>query len=320
MNITFRQLQVFVEVASRLSFAQAASALHLTPPAVTMQIKELERAVGLPLFERHGRSISLSTGGEYFLVYARRMQGLLKEAEDTMARLSGIEKGSLTIGIVGTAKYFVPRLMARFQREYPAIDLKMMVASNREQMYEFLGNREIDLAIMGRAPKELDARAEPFAANPFVFVACADHPLAGESAIPVVRLADYPFVIREPGSGTRHALESLLSQHNTKPIVAMELSSNETIKQAVMANMGLSFMSLHTITLELDSGLLKILPVEDTPLMRIWCISHIRTRTLSPAAEAFRYFVHEHGETYLSAKDQRFIGEGIRAIGDIDPP
>src|SRR5512141_373568 len=174
---TLRQLRVFQEVARNLSFARAAEALHLTPPAVTMQVKELEQEVGLPLFDRQGRRISLTTAGEYLLVYARRILATFKDADDAMARLRRVETGALSIGLVSTAKYFVPRLLARFLEEHPGIDIRLVVGANRERLVALLEANEVDLAIMGRPPRELLTRSESFAAHPLVFVCPPGHPL-----------------------------------------------------------------------------------------------------------------------------------------------
>jgi DNA-binding transcriptional LysR family regulator len=298
-NATFRQLRVFNEVARHLSFTKAAQALHLTPPAVTMQVKELEGHVGMPLFERSRRQVALTTAGEYMLVYARRMLATLKDAEDTAARLQRLEVGTLIIGMVSTAKYFLPRLLAQFRREHEGIDIRLAVG-NREQLLKMLQASEVDIAIMGRPPKELATRAEPFAAHPHVFVAPVDHPLTRIGHPSVESLRPYAFIVREEGSGTRAAMEKFLSAARLEPRLSMEMSSNETIKQAVMAGMGLSFLSLHTLGLELDNGLIAIVDVEGTPVVRAWNCVHNLSKLLSPAAEAFRYFVLEHGERYLA--------------------
>ena len=298
-NATFRQLRVFSEVARHLSFSRAAQVLHLTPPAVTMQIKELEGHVGMPLFERNGRKVALTTVGEYMLVYARKMLATLKDAEDAAARLQKLETGTLVIGMVSTAKYFLPHLLAEFRREHGNIDLRLAV-SNREQLVKMLHANEVDIAIMGRPPKELATRAEPFAAHPHVFVAPVDHPLALAAQMPAALLKEYDFIVREQGSGTRAALEKFLLSEHVELRVIMEMASNETIKQAVMAGMGLSFLSLHTVGLELNSRLLTVLDVEGAPVVRAWNVVHTLSKLLSPAAEAFRYFVLERGESYLA--------------------
>ena len=305
-NATFRQLRVFSEVAKHLSFSKAAQALHLTPPAITMQVKELEGHVGMPLFERSGRQVALTTAGEYMLVFARRMLSTLKDAEDTAARLQRLEVGTLTIGMVSTAKYFLPRLLAEFRREHSGIEVKLAVG-NREQLVRMLQANELDIAIMGRPPKELATRAEPFAAHPHVFVAPVDHPLLAQGLQTVEALRSYSFILREEGSGTRAAMEKFFATARFAPQIAMEMASNETIKQAVMAGMGLSFLSLHTLGLELDNKLIAILDVEGTPIVRAWNVVHMLSKLLSPAAEAFRYFVLERGEGYLAEHFSRHL-------------
>ena len=305
-NATFRQLRVFSEVARHLSFSKAAQALHLTPPAITMQVKELEGHVGMPLFERSGRQVALTTAGEYMLVFARRMLSTLKDAEDTAARLQRLEVGTLTIGMVSTAKYFLPRLLAEFRCEHSGIDVKLAVG-NRDQLVRMLQANELDIAIMGRPPKELATRAEPFAAHPHVFVAPVDHLLLAQGLQTVEALRSYSFILREQGSGTRAAMEKFFVTARFAPQVAMEMASNETIKQAVMAGMGLSFLSLHTLGLELDNKLIAILDVEGTPIVRAWNVVHMLSKLLSPAAEAFRYFVLERGEGYLAEHFSRHL-------------
>ena len=303
MNLTFRQLRVFTEVAQQGSMIRAAAALHLTPPAVSMQIKQVESHVGLALFDRRGRQVSLSTAGEYFLVHAKRLLANLKEADNAMARFKRLEHGVLTIGIVSTAKYFVPHLLARFHEEHPGVDVRLRVVGNREQLVTMMQAGEVDLSVMGRPPKEIATRAESFAAHPLVFVCPPRHPLLDVGQPPVSALEGYAFIVREHGSGTRTTMEAFFAEHRFEPRITMEMSSNETIKQAVMAGMGLSFLSLHTIGLEVRSGLLTVLDVAGTPLMRMWNIVHLQSKVLSPAAEAFRYFIIERGEAHLLAHD-----------------
>jgi DNA-binding transcriptional LysR family regulator len=300
-KVSIRQLRVFVAAARHSSFARAAEELHITPPAVSMQISDLEKSVGLPLFDRIGRSAELTMTGEHLLVYARRILSTLREAEDTIARFRGLRGGELTIGMVSTAKYFMPRLLARFRAEHPLVELRMTVG-NRESLSEALIRNEVDLAIMGRPPKEIATDAEPFAAHPYVIVAAPIHPLAAQSRVPVTALASLPFIVREPSSGTRASMIQFFREHGIEPTVAMEMPSNETIKQAVIADMGLAFLSLHTLGLELQFGLLRILQVEDLPLMRRWFVIHPQAKTLSPAAESFRYFILEQGEKLLAAQ------------------
>jgi DNA-binding transcriptional LysR family regulator len=264
-----------------------------------MQVRELEKHIGFALFDRSGRSVTLTTVGEYMLVYARKMLATLKDAQDAVARLQQLEVGLLTIGMVSTAKYFLPRLLAEFRKQHPGIDIRLVVG-NSEQLVQMLHNNEVDIAIMGRPPREFATRAEPFAAQPHFFVAPVDHPLAQSPRLAAATLQGQPFILRERGSGTRGAMERFLAQSRIEARVTMEMASNETIKQAVMAGMGLSFLSLHTIGIELEHRLIAILDVQGTPVVRAWNVVHTLSKLLSPAAEAFRYFVLEHGENYLS--------------------
>ncbi len=298
-NATFRQLRIFSEAARHQSFAEAARLLHLTPPAVSMQIKELEGQVGLPLFERSGRKVQLTTVGEYVLVYARRILAGLKDAEDAVARLRKLEAGQLTIGMVSTAQYFLPKLLVGYREEHPGVDIRLAVG-NREQLVRMLHEGELDIAIMGRPPKELATRAETFAAHPHVFVAPSNHPLARKGTLVPKQLAGQPFIMRESGSGTRAAVEQFMEGYRVLPHVTMEMASNEAIKQAVMAGMGLSFLSLHTVGLELRQGLIALLDVHGAPVVRAWNCVHTLSKMLSPAAEAFRHFMLERGEAFLA--------------------
>jgi len=312
-GVTLRQLRVFAAAARHLSFGKAADELHLTPPAVSMQIKELEGQVGLPLFDRSGRAIALTTTGEYLLVYVRKILATLKDAEDAVARFRGLESGRLTIGMVSTAKYFVPRLMTRFRAEHPGVEVRLAVGGNREQLVALLQSNDVDLAIMGRPPREMATRAEPFATHPHVIVTPPDHPLLKMGHVPAAALAGYEFLIRETGSGTRAAMESYFAEHRLRPRIAMEMTSNETIKQAVMAGMGLSFLSLHTIGTELRAGLIAIADIEDLPLAKRWYIVNTLAKTLSPAAEAFRYFVLEEAERFLAQEYGIFDRAQVRS-------
>ncbi len=303
MHITFRQLEIFAEVVRQGSSQRAATALHITPPAVSMQLRELESQVGLSLFDREGRKLTLSTAGEYFLVHAKRMLAALKDAEDFMDSFRHLDRGLLTIGMVSTAKYFIPQLLARFQEEHPGIEVRLCVASNREQLVAMMKEGEVDLSVMGRPPQEIATRAEPFAAHPLVFVCPPSHPLLKIGRLPVEALAPYSFLAREQGSGTRAAMDRFFAEHHLEPNISMEISSNETIKQAVIAGLGLSLLSLHTVGLELQHHLLQALEIEHTPLMRSWFVVRMQSRQLSPAAEAFRYFIIQHGESHLLTHD-----------------
>lgn len=308
-NTTFRQLRVFNEVARHLSFARAAEALHLTPPAVTMQIKELEERVGMHLFERSGKQVSLTTAGEYILVHARKILASLKDAEDVAARLKRAEVGVLTVGMVGTAKYFLMGLLGEFIDKHRGVELRLAIG-NRDQLVRMLQNNEVDIAVMGRPPKELETRAEPFAAHPHVFVSSPKHPLSQQGDLEVEDLRPYDFIVREVGSGTRAAMEKFFSDARVEPRLQMQLNSNETIKQAVMAGLGLSFISEHTIGLERSVGRLVRLNINGTPVKRQWRLVYRTDKRLMPAATAFVQFMDSEGSRLIEAQ----VGKQAPAI------
>ncbi|MCC7545571.1 MAG: LysR family transcriptional regulator [Aquabacterium sp.] len=302
-RVTFRQLRVFTEVARQMSFSRAAESLHLSPPAVTMQVKELENYVGLPLFERQGRQIQLTMAGEYFLVYAKRLLSTLKDSENVMARFKRVETGVLTIGMISTAGYFMPALLAQFQREHPGVDVRLDVVKDMDTMVKRMQANEVDLAVTGRPPKEYALRSEPFAGHPMVFVCPPGHPLLGVGHPPLQALVHYPLIAREPGSEVRYVLDHYLRDRRLAPRIAMEVASSEAIKSSVMADMGIALLSLHAVATELRHGLLKLVDFEGTPIMRTWNIVHEASKVLSPAAEAFRYYLIEHAEQWLQQRD-----------------
>ena len=301
-NVSLRQLRVFASVARHLSFARAAEELNLSPPAVSMQIKELEAEVGLPLFDRTSRKVTLTTVGEYLLAYTRRVLAAMRDAEDVVARFRGLKTGALDVGMVSTAKYFVPRMLAKFRDDHPGVEVRLQVCNNRDELVALMQQGAVELAIMGRPPQGWPTRAEPFAMHPHVLVTSVDHAFARRELVPARALADEGFIVREPGSGTRAALDEYLHAHHLTARVVMQMSSNEAIKQAVMAGMGISLLSLHMIGLELDHGLIATPEAEGLPVMRRWHVVNNLAKTLSPAAEAFRYFILEHGEAFLAAQ------------------
>ena len=300
MHITLRQLKIFEAVARHLSFSRAADELHLTQPAVSMQVRSLEDAAGLPLTEQVGKKIYLTEAGAELARHARVVSQQLREAEEALAAMKGLRGGLLNIAAVSTAKYFVPRLLAAFRAGYPEVELRLGV-HNREAIVQQLADNEVDLAIMGRPPQELETVSEPFAENPMGFIAAPDHPLARLKRIEPQRLAEEVFLLREPGSGTRAAMERFLSEHGVVPQRTVEMTSNETIKQAVMAGMGVSFISERTIALELATGNIARLNVAGTPLKRQWFVVHRAEKRLLPAAEAFRRFLLKESSRLLDA-------------------
>src|SRR5579864_8893883 len=293
-NVTLRQMKVFAAVARQLSFTRAARELHLTQPAVSQQVKLLEQAVGLPLFEKIGRRVQLAPAGAELLHYANQTIELLREAGEALAALRGLRRGVLKLGAVSTAKYFAPSLLSAFTPAYPEVTIKFGVG-NREEIIAQMAANEIDLVIMGRPPRELDTVAAPFAKHPLVIIASPDHPMAAKKRIRLKQLGSEQFLIREEGSGTRASMEHVFRERHVPFRVSMEVSSNETIKQAVMAGMGLSFISAHTVGLELAAGKLVCLDIVGLPIMRDWYVMYLRDKHLSPIAEAFRKFLLEHG-------------------------
>jgi len=296
--VTIRQLQIFASAARHLSFSQASRELHLTQPAVSMQIRQLEGSTGLPLFERLGKRLQLTQAGEALQRHGEQILSALKAAEDSFAALRGLRGGRLNISVVSTAKYFAPKLLAAFSKQHPLVELKLSV-SNREAVMKQLATNEVDLAIMGTPPDSLDAVAVPFAPHPLVVIAAPTHPLARRRRIVPTSLEQERFVVREPGSGTRSAMERYFAAQRISPQIGMEMSSNETIKQAVMAGMGLAFISQHTIALELASGVLAVLRVEGLPVVRQWCIVHRRGKLLPPAGDVFKAFMLEEGAALM---------------------
>jgi DNA-binding transcriptional LysR family regulator len=297
-NITLRQMRVFAAVARYRSFTRAARDLHLTQPAVSQQIKLLETEIGLPLLEHVGRQIHLTAAGDELLRYASQVTELLREAGESLAAMRGLKRGVLKLGAVSTAKYFAPSLLSTFAPAYPEVTIRFTVG-NREEIIQQLASNETDLVIMGRPPKELVTVAEPFAKHPLVIIAAPNHPLAGKRRIPLKRLGTENFIIREEGSGTRASMEHVFRQQGVPIHASMEVGSNETIKQAVMAGMGISFISIHTVALELAVGKLVTLNVTGLPLIRDWFVIHRRDKRLSPIATAFRTFLLEHGATLI---------------------
>jgi DNA-binding transcriptional LysR family regulator len=297
-------MRVFAAVARNLSFTRAARELHLTQPAISQQVKLLEEDIGMPLFEQIGRKVHLAPAGVELLRYTEQAMELLRQASESLAAMRGLKRGVLKLGAVSTAKYFAPSLLSAFTPAYPEVTIKFEVG-NREEIIQQLAANEIDMVIMGRPPRELETVAEPFAKHPLVIIASPTHPLASKRRIRLSQLATEYFLIREEGSGTRASMERVFGEREVPFRVSMEVSSNETIKQAVMANMGLSFISSHTVGLELAAGKLVILDVVGLPIVRDWYVIHLRDKVLAPIPAAFRAFLLEHGARII----QKTVGD-----------
>jgi DNA-binding transcriptional LysR family regulator len=302
-SLTLRQLQIFVVAARHLSYARTAEELHLTPPAVSMQLKQLEDNVGLPLFERLGRGVALTEAGEMLVHHALRVLGEIKDAEARLKGLLGAEAGQLSVGLVSTAKYFMPKLLARFAQDNPGIDVQFSVG-NRATLLQKLQDNALDLAVMGRIPTEIDAHAEPMASHPYVLIAPPDHPLRGQPAFDLQELRHETFLLREEGSGSRRVAEEMFKHHLFAPARMISMGSNETIKQAVMAGLGISLLSLHTLPLELKTGALCMLDVVGLPIERTWYVVHMNSKRLLPSGEKFRTFLLENAGELLAGYRQ----------------
>jgi len=289
---TLRQLDTFLDVTEDLSISAAAKRMHVTQPAVSMQMQLLEEALGMPLFEQTGRKLKLTDAGQDLREFAVAAVAQLKNLDDAMSARLGIKKGRIDIAIVSTAKYFMPMLLVKFRKKFPEIKVSLQI-HNRESIMGLLGRNEVDLVIMGRAPDTLACEATPFATNPLGIVSAPGHPLSRRRQAPISIVADQEFVVREAGSGTRAAMERLFAEHQLTPPIVMEMPSNETIKQAVMAGMGLSFLSLRTVRQELAAGYLALLDIKGLPLVRHWHVTHLQSKRLSPAALAFKSFLIE---------------------------
>ena len=298
MHLTIRQLQVFEATARLLSFRKAADELHLSQPAVSMQIKQLEENVGLPLFEKLGKQIYMTEAGREIYHYSRSIGQLLTEADEVINGLKGAYQGRLSISVASTANYFVPTLLGTFHKRFPGVTVTLDV-TNRKALLEQLNQNQVDLVVMGQPPEGANLEAGAFMENPLVIVAPPTHALAKQSNIPLQRLEDEVFLTRERGSGTRDAIERFFTQHEVQISTGMEIASNEAIKQSVQAGLGLGLLSRDTLEMELALGKLVILDVEDFPIVRHWYVMHRKGKRLSTVTQAFKYFLLEEANKLL---------------------
>ncbi|HSW03121.1 LysR family transcriptional regulator [Aquabacterium sp.] len=298
-NATLRQLKVFEAVARHLSFSRAAEELHLTQPAVSTQVRKLEEHAGNVLFEQFGKKVYLTPAGSELLQISRTIIQQFEAAEAAMAQFQGISGGKLNVGVISAGDYFFPRLLVEFASRHPGVSLNFTV-HNREGLLTHIAENLTDLAIMVRPPSDLDTTNQPFAPHPYVIVAAANHPLCVERQISMSRLMREPFVVRERGSDTSNSMEEGFGGDLGDMRIAMEIRSTETIKQAVIAGMGVSFLSAHTISQELRAGALQVLDVQGFPLMLNWYVVHRRTKRLPPVAQAFKDFLLADGAALIA--------------------
>lgn len=298
-NLTLKQLKAIQAITGHGKIVNAAKALGLTPPAVTIQLRQLEEDAGLALFDRTQVGMRLTAAGQAVVDAAQTIEERLRLLEDQINAIKGVRAGSLRLGVVSTAKYFAPRLMAAFMKEYPDIDMRLFIG-NREDTIANLKSHHVDVVLMGRPAKDVPLRASAFGDHPLVIVAPPDHPLAKARDIPKERISEEHFLIREPGSGTRISLEIFFSELPGRlDDLGVEMGSNETIKQAVMAGLGIAFISAHTVASEVETGRLAILDVVGMPIRRQWFVVMRSDRAVSPAMATFHDFLMLKGAMYL---------------------
>ncbi len=298
-NLTLKQFKAIQAIVAHGKIVNAAKVLSLSPPAVTIQLRQVEEEVGLALFDRTADGMRPTAAGLAFVDAALAIEERMRLLQDQMDAIKGVRSGSLKLGVVSTAKYFAPRLMAAFIREYPDIDMQLFIG-NRADTIASLKNRAVDIALMGRPAKDVPVRASAFGDHPLVIIAPPDHPLARARDISKERIAQEGFIVREPGSGTRISLEIFLSDIPGRiDDLGVEMASNETIKQAVMAGLGIAFISAHTIAFEVEAGRLAILDVTGMPIRRQWFSVMRSDHAISPAMATFHDFLMRKGAMYL---------------------
>ncbi|MDX2271877.1 MAG: LysR family transcriptional regulator [Cyanobacteriota bacterium] len=295
-HATLHQLKVFEATARHRSFTRAAEEMFLTQPTVSMQVKQLAKAVGMPLFEQLGKKLYLTEAGQELYSTCQAIFDQLDQLEMKVADLKGLKQGRLRLAVVTTAKYFIPRLLGPFCHRYPGIDITLQV-TNRQQLLERLVNNLDDLYILGLPPADLDIVAQPFLENPLLVLAAPDHPLAHTCNISAAQLAQEPFLMREPGSGTRTAVQRWFAQHGVTPQVRMELGSSEAIKQAVVGGLGISVLSKHVLALGDGLGHLSVLDVQGFPLPGDWYLVYLAGKHLSVVARTFADYLLNEGKT-----------------------
>ena len=295
---TLKQLKTFIEVGKRGSISKAAENLFVTQAAVSMQIKELESSFGVDLTEAYGRSIRLTVAGEVFLEQVEKIMSQLSGLENVMSSYASLNAGHIRLGMVSNAQYFVPNLMMDFRKQYPETSFELQIES-RDKMIDLMSDNLIDLAIMGRPPSHTEFHAEPFLSNPLGIVCSPDHAIAAKKKVKFEELNNADFITREAGSGTRLTMERLFQKNKIKTNIVLSVANSETIKQSVMANMGLTFISLRAVQQEINSGTLKALNVQGLPYMSSWYITHRSKRNLSAAAVAFKEFIIGNAEKLI---------------------
>jgi DNA-binding transcriptional LysR family regulator len=302
-HASFRQLQSLVLVARHGSVSRAADAIHLTQPAVSLQIRTLEETAGMALTRKVGRNIQLTAAGEVMAEFSERILRLWEQASDELAALQGVTSGTLRIGAVTTAEHLLPPMLVPFTLERPDVRLKLQVG-NRTEIINMLARHEIELAIMGTPPRELRTNAAKFARHPMAFVASPSHPLMKKKKVTLNDVMAANLLVRERGSGTRTAVEKLLREEGHAAEFGSEVSSNEAIKRMVAAGLGVGFLSVHACGLEFEAGLLATLPIN--LVEADWHIMHLSDQPIPKVAAAFQDFVIENGQDLVARELEGF--------------
>jgi DNA-binding transcriptional LysR family regulator len=292
---TLHQLQIFEAIAQHGSFTRAAEELFLTQPTVSQQMKQLTKAIGVPLYEQIGKRIYLTDAGKAVLDVGRDISQRFNDLEMTLADIKGLKQGNLKLAAITTAKYFVPRILGTFRQRYPGINISLQIA-NRQQILDRLANNLDDLYFIGQPPEDLEINLRHFLDNPLVVIAPRNHPLAQEKLISLERLIEEPLIMRESGSGTRMAVEGFFAENRLKMKVEMEIGSNEAIKQAIVGGLGLSVLSRHSLALEGPQGPLVVLDVEGFPIQKHWYVIYPRSKQLSIVAQTFLDYLLTEGK------------------------
>jgi DNA-binding transcriptional LysR family regulator len=303
-HTTFRQLEIFEAIARLGSFTRTSEALHLTQPTVSMQMKKLTDTVGVPLVEQVGKKLRLTPDGLELAQAAREIFGILDRYTMSVAERQGLKRGTLKLMAITTASYFAPRLLGDFVKRHPGIEVSLRV-TNKQQVLASMADQLDDLYLLGTPPDEIDVVATPIMDNPIIVLAAPDHPLAGARAIPPERLAEEPWIMREAGSGTRRAIETRFAEAGLEIRPRLELGSNEAIKQAILANLGISALSCHALALH-QPGQFAVLDAEGFPILRHWYAVYPAGRQISVVARAFLDF--------LLAREADVLGDPCRVL------
>jgi len=313
MYMTLRQLTLFKAVAQHLSFTRAAAELSLTQPAVSIQIKQLENHIGMPLFEQIGKKIYLTEAGRELYAACEEIFARIRSLETALNELQGSIKGQLRLSVVTTATYFTPHLFKAFLQQYPEVNLRLNV-TNRTHVLERLANNEDDLVIMGQVPDHLNVQAHQFLEAPLVVLAPPHHPLVNQSSIPLARLAQETILVREVGSGTRLAMERCFAEQGLELSSQMELGSSEAIKQGVMAGLGISVLSKPTLSLEVAAGAIKLLDVQGFPVTRYWYVVHLGEKKLTLVTKTFLEFLLTRANEVIYQASQYLTEAGQQLV------